>query len=71
MTETTDGRKKFFWSMRTLRVTCFDADNFEAGTEDVLGVGISPQHRCVYAYGEYGPLIVKLLNEHFAKVSSK
>lgn len=56
---------EFFWSARTLRL---DRTEEEDGiptvtTEDVLGVD---QQRCIFAYGDYGPLIARLLNEHFA-----
>jgi len=62
----TEARKRFFWSARTLRVTCLDVDGFDDETYDILGVD---QHRCIHAYDDYGPLIVRLLDEHFAKVS--
>lgn len=59
--------KRAFWSARTLRVDIWDNDGEHISTEDILGVDHT---RSVFAYQEYGDLIVRLLNEHFDKEAS-
>lgn len=59
-------RLEFFWSARTLRLDRITEEDGipTIATEDVLGVD---QMRCIIAYGEFGPLIARLLNEHFER----
>jgi hypothetical protein len=62
-------RLEFFWSARTLRLDRIEEQDGipTIQTEDVLGVD---QQRSIFAYGDYGPLIVRLLNEHFERQSA-
>lgn len=57
-------KRRAFWSARTLRVELWDEEGFLTDTTDILGVD---RDRCVFAYDNYGPLIERLLNEHFEK----